>query len=225
MRAMILAAGLGRRMLPLTQDTPKPMLEVAGRPLLEHVVIRLVEHGIREMVINHSYLGERVEDHFGDGRRWGAAIRYSPEGNAPLGTLAGIAKARHLLGKAPFVLVSADAWTDYPFSRLRTLKPGILAHLVLADNPAHHPGGDFALRGDSILAVGAPRYTYCGIGLCAPAVCDADDKALGPRLRQLAAAGRLTGEHYTGTWLDIGTPERLTAVRMQATLDKPRKQP
>lgn len=225
MRAMILAAGLGRRMLALTRDTPKPMLKVADKPLLEYLVNRLVEHGIRELIINHSRLGERIESYFGDGGRWGAAISYSAEGNAPRGTLAGVARALPLLKGTPFVLVNADAWTDYPFSRLRALKPGMLAHLVLVDNPMHHPGGDFSLLGGGILATGAPRYTYCGIGLYDPKVFNVKGRELGPRLRRLVSDGRLTGERYTGAWLDVGTAERLAEAHKQITKRALAKQP
>lgn len=224
MRAMILAAGLGRRMQVLTRDTPKPMLEVAGKPLLEHLVCRLVEHGIRELVMNHSCWGEQIEGYFGDGRRWGATICYSAEGDAPRGTHAGVVRALPLLGGAPFVLANADAWTDYPFSRLRALQPDMLAHLVLVDNPAHHPEGDFSLLDDGILATGAPRYTYSGIGLYDPKVFNTEARELGPRLRNLAGEGRLTGERYTGAWLDVGTAERLAQARKQVAESAPVKQ-
>lgn len=217
MRAMILAAGLGRRMQSLVRDTPKPMLEIAGRPLLEHLVTRLVAHGVRTLAINHSRRGEQIERHFGDGRRWNAVIRYSPEGEAPLGVLAGVAQALPLLGDAPFLLVSADVWTDYPFRRLRTLRPGVLAHLVLADNPGHHPHGDFPLRGGRISPGGGHRHTYCGIGLYDPEVFHAPRGEFGARLLRLAEQGRISGERYAGAWLDVGTPERLARARVLAS--------
>ena len=145
MRAMILAAGRGRRMQAATRRIPKPMLEVAGKPLLEHLVLCLVEQGICELVINHAEMGAQIEQHLGDGGRWGATICYSPEGERPAGTLAGVRQALPLLGDAPFLLLCADVWSDYPFGRLQTLAPDAQAHLVLVDNPAYHPGGDFAL--------------------------------------------------------------------------------
>ncbi len=215
MRAMILAAGRGQRMQAVARQIPKPMLEVAGKPLLEHLVCSLVGQGIRELVINHAWMGARIEQHLGDGGRWGAAIRYSPEGEQPTGTLAGVRQALPLLGEAPFLLLCADVWTDYPFGRLQALAPDAQAHLVLVDNPAYHPAGDFALAGGRVQSAGAPRYTYSGFGLYRPALFRAGPTELGPELHRSAAQGRLSGEHYTGIWLDIGTPERLAQARAQ----------
>ena len=216
MRAMILAAGRGRRMQAATRRIPKPMLEVAGKPLLEHLVLCLVEQGICELVINHAEMGAQIEQHLGDGGRWGATIRYSPEGERPAGTLAGVRQALPLLGDAPFLVLCADVWSDYPFGRLQTLAPDAQAHLVLVDNPAYHPGGDFALVQGRVQSTGTLRYTYSGFGLYRPALFRAGPAELGPELHHNAAEGHLSGEHYTGIWMDIGTPTRLAEARAQA---------
>ena len=212
---MILAAGRGERMRPLTDGTPKPLLEVGGKPLIAWVIEGLVRAGYRELVINVSHLGSRIESALGDGRRWDARIRYSHEAEA-LETAGGLAKALPLLGAEPFVVVNGDIHTDFDFSTLHAPRNGALAHLVLVDNPTHHPRGDFALEGARVVNDGAPRRTFSGIGVYAPALfthLEAGTKAqLASVLRPQIDAGRVTGEHHGGRWMDIGTPERLAAL-------------
>lgn len=216
MRAMILAAGVGERMRPLTEHTPKPLLRVAGQPLLEYHIRALAREGVRELVINVSHLAGQLQDFCGDGSRWGVRIAYSPE-PSPLETAGGIHRALPLLGDAPFMVINGDIWSDYPLARLlqqRDLAPG-RAHLVLVDNPPQHPDGDFCL--DSRGAV-LPRpatqagLTYAGLGVYTPgffAGMTAGKLPLLPLLDAAIAAGRLQGEHYPGAWEDVGTPRRL----------------
>ncbi|MDU9391006.1 N-acetylmuramate alpha-1-phosphate uridylyltransferase MurU [Pseudomonas sp. zfem002] len=215
MKAMILAAGKGERMRPLTLHTPKPLVPVAGVPLIEYHLRALAAAGFTEVVINHAWLGQQIEDHLGDGSRWGLSIRFSPEGE-PLETGGGIFKALPLLGEAPFLLVNGDIWTDYDFARLRQPLHG-LAHLVLVDNPGHHGAGDFRLAGDQVEdGAGAPdTLTFSGISVLDPALfagCQAGAFKLAPLLRQAMAAGRVSGEHFRGHWVDVGTLERLAEV-------------
>ncbi|MCW8917814.1 MAG: nucleotidyltransferase family protein [Gammaproteobacteria bacterium] len=215
MRAMILAAGRGERMRPLTDHTPKPLLVAGGRRLIEHHLLALAAAGIDEVVINHAHLGEQIEAVLGSGERYGVSIHYSPEG-AALETGGGILHALPLLGAAPFVVVNGDIWCDYPFARLRGVevrRGG--AHLVLVPNPPQHPAGDFLLRdglvGDEDQGEGG-RLTFSGIGLYHPSLfdgCQAGPFPLAPLLRRAMAAGRVSGERFTGRWFDIGTPERL----------------
>ena len=215
MKAMILAAGKGERMRPLTLTTPKPLVPAAGKPLIEYHLEALARAGITEVVINHAWLGQQIEDHLGDGSRYGLSIRYSPEGE-PLETGGGIFKALPLLGEAPFLLVNGDIWTDYDFARLLAPMPG-LAHLVLVDNPGHHGRGDFHLT-DGHVRDGdeAPgTLTFSGISVLDPALfagCQPGAFKLAPLLRQAMAEGRVSGEHYRGQWVDVGTLERLADV-------------
>lgn len=213
MTAMILAAGRGERMRPLSDHTPKALLPAGGKPLIHYHIERLAAAGIRELVINHAHLGQQIEDALRDGRRWGVQIRYSPESTA-LETGGGIFRALPLLGPEPFVVINGDVWTDYDFGQLR-LPPGQLAHLVLVDNPAHHRSGDFGLDAGRVTTAPGPRYTFSGIGVYHPelfAGCTPGPFPLAPLLRQAVTANRVSGEHYTGVWLDIGTPERLQAL-------------
>lgn len=215
MKAMILAAGKGERMRPLTLHTPKPLLPVAGQPLIEYHLRALAAAGFTEVVINHAWLGQQIEDHLGDGSRFGLSIRYSPEGE-PLETGGGIFKALPLLGEAPFLLVNGDVWTDYDLSRLRAPLQG-LAHLVLVDNPSHHGGGDFRLQGAQVVdGDDAPgTLTFSGLSVLHPALfegCRPGAFKLAPLLRQAMAAGQVSGEHYQGRWVDVGTQERLAEV-------------
>jgi MurNAc alpha-1-phosphate uridylyltransferase len=213
MKAMILAAGRGERMRPLTDRTPKPLLPVAGKPLIVWHIERLVAAGFVELVINHAHLGDRIEQALGDGGQYGARIRYSAEGTA-LDTGGGIHRALPLLGDLPFVVVNGDVWTDYPFEQLQG-QPRGLAHLVLVDNPAHHPGGDFGLNDAQVTADGARCLTFSGIGAYRPALlasASAEKFPLAPLLRGAARAGEVTGEHYRGHWHDVGTPDRLHEV-------------
>ena len=209
-RAMILAAGRGERMRPLTDSVPKPMLEVGGRPLIAHLIEALVRAGFGQLVINHSHLGGQIERYFGDGRAFGARIVYSPEPVA-LETGGGILKALTLLGKEPFVAINGDIWTDYPFDRLPSDPPG-LAHLVLVDNPVHNRAGDFSLERQNVHANGPTKLTFSGIGVYRPELFNASQPGkfpLTPLLRAAMARGLVTGEHFRGRWFDIGTPERL----------------
>jgi MurNAc alpha-1-phosphate uridylyltransferase len=209
---MILAAGRGERMRPLTDDTPKPLLQAGGRALIEHQIERLRAAGIAELVINHAHLGERIEQALGDGRRLGVSIRYSPEGQGQaLETGGGIHRALPLLGTDPFLVVNGDIWSDIDYGRL-LIAAGDLAHLVLVDNPAHHPDGDFALDGDRVHIDGPARLTFAGVGIYRPelfAHCRPGAFPLAPLLTAAMAQDRCGGSHHKGQWIDIGTPERL----------------
>lgn len=214
MRALILAAGDGRRMRPLTEHTPKPLLEVAGKALIEHQLERLRRAGVTDVVINHARLGEQIEARLGDGARYGVAIRYSAEGGNPLETGGGIFAALPLLDGAPFLVINADVWCDFPLAALPR-EPDALAHLVLVDNPAHHRGGDFALRNGRVHLQGEPRYTYSGIGIYRAELfseCRGGAFPLAPLLREAAAGDMVSGEHYAGLWMDVGTPQRLSEL-------------
>jgi N-acetyl-alpha-D-muramate 1-phosphate uridylyltransferase len=212
---MILAAGRGERMRPLTDATPKPLLEVGGKPLIAWLIEALARAGFHELVINVSHLGARVESALGDGRRWNMRIRYSHELEA-LETAGGIANALPLLGPDPFVVVNGDVHTDFDFSTLTPPQGDALAHLVLIDNPSHHPAGDFALQNGRIALDGAQRYTFSGIGVYDPSLfagIPAGTKCqLAAVLKPNIAAGRVSGEHFAGRWCDVGTPERLKAL-------------
>jgi MurNAc alpha-1-phosphate uridylyltransferase len=215
---MILAAGRGERMRPLTDHVPKPLLPVAGRPLIAHLIERLGSAGFTDLVVNVSHLAGTIERELGDGSRLGVRIAYSREAEA-LETGGGIAHARALLGAGPFVVVNSDIYCDYDYARLRTaaarLAPGTPgAHLVLVDNPPHHPGGDFCLEDGLLSADGAgPRLTFSGIGAYSSAlfagVAPGAKCQLAGLLRPAMAQGRVSGEHHHGLWMDIGTPQRL----------------
>jgi MurNAc alpha-1-phosphate uridylyltransferase len=221
MRAMILAAGRGERMRPLTDHTPKPLLQAGGKPLIAWHIERLVRAGITDLVINHAHLGTQIEQVLGDGGRFGAAIRYSDEGTA-LETAGGIARALHLLGDDVFAVVNGDIYCDYDFARLPALAAQVrdrqdTAHLVLVDNPAHHPQGDFLLQDGRLLdSAAGPRssaLTFSGIGLYRPElfadIPRGTKAALAPLLREQIALGKVSGEHHRGVWIDVGTPQRL----------------
>lgn len=219
MKAMILAAGRGERMRPLTDTTPKPLLAVAGKALIEYRIEDLMQAGFSDIVINIAYLGRQIREFCGDGSRWGATIRYSDEGETALETAGGIAKALPLLGESPFLVVNADIMCDFPLASLRNQAVD-LAHLVLIDNPPHHPQGDFFLSRDGRLAEqGQPAYTFSGIGVYHPAlfagVSPERPLKLRPVLEQAMRAGQVSGEYFAGLWLDIGTPERLQEVSEQ----------
>lgn len=214
MKAMILAAGKGERLRPLTLHTPKPLVRAAGVPLIEYHVRALAQAGFAELVVNHAWLGRQIEDYLADGARFGVRIRYSAEGE-PLETGGGIQRALPLLGEQPFVVVNGDIWTDFDFTALRQPLSG-LAHLVLVDNPAHHPQGDFCLLDGRVSEAGsASKLTYSGMAVLHPALfreCAAGAFKLAPLLRQAMASGQVTGEHYRGRWVDVGTHERLAEV-------------
>lgn len=215
MKAMILAAGKGERMRPLTLTTPKPLIRVAGVPLIEYHLRALVAAGFSEVVINHAWLGQQIEDYLGDGSRFGVRIAYSSEGE-PLETGGGIFRALPLLGDEAFVVVNGDIWTDFDFSTLHRPLDG-MAHLVLVDNPEHHPGGDFILA-DGKVHEGAPpadKLTYSGIAVLHPRLFDGCvDGAfkLAPLLRRAMALEQVSGERLDGHWIDVGTHERLAQV-------------
>lgn len=223
MRAMILAAGLGTRMRPLTLDTPKPLLKIADRPMIEHHILRLSEAGITDLVINHAWLGEQIEDYLGDGSQFGVTINYSAE-SEPLETAGGIAKALSLLSpdqEAPFVVVNGDIYCDYPFEQLPAqLSENTMAHLLLVDNPEHNLQGDFVLQGQDIVTkttdTGASPLTFSGISVLSPRlfkeIQPGKKAALAPLLRQAIAEGQVIGERYSGYWVDVGTPQRLAEV-------------
>ena len=215
MKAMILAAGKGERLRPLTLHTPKPLVRAAGTPLIEFHVRALAAAGFTELVINHAWLGQQIEDYLGDGSHFGVSIVYSAEGE-PLETGGGICKALPLLGAAPFVVVNGDIWTDYDFAALRRPLAG-LAHLVLVDNPAHHQGGDFRLEAGRVSDAvgGADALTYSGISVLHPHLfvgCPPGAFKLAPLLRAAMADGQVSGEHFSGRWVDVGTLERLAEV-------------
>jgi MurNAc alpha-1-phosphate uridylyltransferase len=211
---MILAAGRGERMRPLTDHIPKPLLAAGGRPLIEYHLESLRRGGFSRVVINLAHLGGRIRSALGDGSRWGLTLSYSQEPEGALDTGGGIRKALPLLGDAPFLVVNGDIWTDIPLIP-RAPRDDALAHLVLVDNPAHHARGDFVLHGDRVLTCGEPRYTFSGIGYYRPELF-ADTPAkpfpLAPLLREVIAAGRVSGEHYSGKWIDVGTRQRLSEV-------------
>jgi MurNAc alpha-1-phosphate uridylyltransferase len=214
MKAMLLAAGRGERMRPLTDHTPKPLLRVAGVTLIEHHIEALARSGFRELVINHAHLGAQLAAALGDGAAYGVHIDYSAEPPGALETGGGIFNALPLLGEAPFLVVNADIWTDFDFTRL-SRQPDGMAHLVLVDNPTHHLAGDFALQDGRVREDGPARLTFSGIGVYRSALVansPGGSFPLAPLLRRAMAAGQVSGERYAGAWFDIGTPERLAAV-------------
>ena len=216
MKAMILAAGRGVRMRPLTDTTPKSLLCAGGKPLIVWQLEKLALAGFSEIVINHAYLGGMIEAALGDGSRFGLSIRYSPEREA-LETAGGIALALPALGAAPFLVTNADIYSDFDFAALaRVDLQDDLAHLVLVDNPPQHARGDFALAAGRVRETGAPLLTFSGIGVYAPrlfgGIAPGAKVPLAPLLRKAMAAGRVSGEHYRGRWQDIGTAERLQAL-------------
>lgn len=227
MKALIFAAGLGERMRPLTDTTPKPLLPVAGKPLIAWHLERLAAAGVQEVVINISWLASQFPAMLGDGSRWGLSIHYSHEGEVPLETGGGMWHALGRLGNAPFIAVNGDVWTDYDFQQLPPQPRGD-AHLVLVNNPEHHPDGDFAVCPNGILRnAGDRRLTYSGIGVYRASLFDDWRRVIGdapgaerkpprfklaPLLRAAIAEGQVTGEHHTGRWTDVGTPERLAEL-------------
>lgn len=213
-KAMILAAGRGERMRPLTDQVPKPLLEVAGKPLIQYHIEALVAAGIGTIVVNHSYLGDQIEVFLGDGHKFGADISYSPEPCGALETGGGIHNALPLLQGGPFLVVNGDLWSDYDFSKL-FCPAGMLAHLVLVDNPVHNLKGDFLLEEGVVSDGEGERLTFSGIGVYRAELfsgCRAGAFPLAPLLRSAMGRGQVSGERFDGTWMDIGTPERLEAL-------------
>jgi MurNAc alpha-1-phosphate uridylyltransferase len=218
MKAMILAAGQGERMMPLTKNTPKPLLKIHGKTLIEYSIEALKKAGISDIVINLAYLGEQIKSYLGDGAKFGVNIQYSIEQKA-LETAGGIIHALPLLGNAPFMVINADVLCDYELSTF-TLPEDSLAHLLLIDNPKHNPKGDFSLsnnRVNQVNQVGEKTHTFAGIGIYHPNFFQAHlhnnaKLALSTLLDEAITTGKLTAEHYAGGWQDIGTPERLAFV-------------
>ncbi|HEY5972803.1 MAG TPA: nucleotidyltransferase family protein, partial [Pseudoxanthomonas sp.] len=235
MKALIFAAGLGERMRPLTDTTPKPLLQVGGKPLIVWHLEKLAAMGISEIVVNTSWLAGQFPQTLGDGSRWGLKLNYSYEGTTPLETGGGMFHALPLLADAqapdePFIAINGDIWSDYDFARLPR-EPGGDAHLVLVDNPAHNGHGDFALDRDGIVhSQGEEKSTFSGIGIYRPALFDGWRRIIGdargadetpprfklaPLLRAAMARGAVSGEHHRGQWTDVGTPERLARLDRQ----------
>jgi N-acetyl-alpha-D-muramate 1-phosphate uridylyltransferase len=214
---MILAAGRGERMRPLTDATPKPLLVVRGRPLIEHHVLALARAQVSSIVINLSWLGGQIRAYLGDGARYGVAIRYSDEQPRALESAGGIFRALPLLGPGPVAVVNGDVFTDYPLKDLQ-IAADRNAHLVLVQNPPHHPGGDFGLEDSSVMAGGVRPLTFAGLAVYRREFfegCADGAFPLKPLLLRSIAAGRCSGERYRGLWEDVGTPERLNALNSE----------
>lgn len=224
MKAMILAAGRGERMGALTDRVPKPLLEVDGRPLIEHQIARLTAAGFRDLVVNLAWLGDMIAACLGDGSRFGVRIEYSREPEGALDTGGGIRRALPLLGAGRFVVVNSDVWCDYPFETLRDAGAGG-AHIVLVDNPSHHPDGDFGLAPDGrVVETDRNRLTFSGIGLYRPCLFAARARERFPLaavLRDAIEASALTGEHHRGEWIDVGTAARLEALDRRLRAARP----
>ena len=219
MKAMVLAAGRGERMRPLTDHTPKPLLQVGGKALIVWHLENLAKSGFKEIIINHAHLGSQIESALGDGSNWSLHIQYSPELIA-LETAGGIANALPLLtdndvNRQPFLVVNGDIFTDMDFASIQ-LRPNMLAHLMLIDNPPQHPKGDFAIENALLANTGLPMYTFSGVGAYHPDLFDGIPKGepakLAPLLRQAIEENKASAEYYPGVWHDIGTPERLSAL-------------
>ena len=214
MKAMILAAGRGERMRPLTDHTPKPLLKASGKALIVWHIENLAKAGFKEIVINHAHLGAQIEAYLKDGSAWGVQIQYSPE-TVALETAGGIANALPLLGSAPFLVVNGDIFTDIDFADLRMATPN-LAHLVMVDNPPQHPNGDFTLHDGKLSEKGEPKLTFSGVGVYQPAlfkeVARGQPAKLAPLLKATMVQGLVTAQHHQGEWHDIGTLERLHQI-------------
>jgi N-acetyl-alpha-D-muramate 1-phosphate uridylyltransferase len=215
MKAMILAAGRGERMRPLTDHTPKPLLKVGGKPLIVWHLERLAKAGFTEIIINQAHLGYMIEAALGNGAEWGVSIHYSPE-KVALETAGGIANAMHLLGSKSFLVVNGDIYTKVDFAEVKLVASKhlhTLAHLVLVDNPPQHAQGDFAIEAGSLKNMGKPMLTFSGVGVYHPdlfkEIVKDQPAKLAPLLRKAIDNNRATGQYYQGVWHDIGTPERL----------------
>jgi len=221
---MILAAGRGERMGDLTSALPKPLLEVDGRPLIEHTIARLSDSGITNLVVNLAYRGDQIREYLGDGSRHGVSIHYSTEPAGALDTGGGIAAALDLLGPDPFLAVNSDVWTSFDFATLAP--PRGLAHLVLVPNPVHNPEGDFCLIDGKMVGAGSPMMTFSGIGVYRPQLFTAHEPgqrfALAPVLRAAIDDDQASGQLFEGCWVDVGTPDRLRHANIIAATQQKR---
>ena len=221
MKVMILAAGRGERLRPLTDLTPKPLLHAGPKRLIEYLIEKLVAAGFDDIVINHAHLGEQFEPILGNGERYHAHFEYSAEIAGGLETAGGIIQALPLLGNEPFLVVNGDIWTDFPFADLAKIELSTeqLCHLVMVNNPAHNPAGDFYLESEGLLSLeGEPKLTFSGIGIYRPemfAEHPVAKRALKPFFVEVMKQKKATGQHYQGQWSDIGTVERLTLLAKQ----------
>lgn len=231
MKAMILAAGRGERMRPLTDFTPKPLLQAGGKPLIVWHLQRLKQAGIDEIVINHAWLGQQIEDTLGDGSAYGVHLSYSAEGAQGLETAGGIATALPFLGDKPFLVVNGDVFTDIDFQAAQniaqTLPENQLAYLWLVSNPEHHPNGDFSLQHNSLIlseSTTGQRGTFSGVGIYRPElfanIAPRSIAKLAPLLRQAMQNQQISGAFHQGLWLDVGTPERLQQAHQLAQQGK-----
>ena len=216
MKAMILAAGHGSRMRPLTNHTPKPLLKVGGKPLIVWHIEKLKNAGFQDIVINIAWLGDQIPDSLGDGSKFGLNIHYSDEQNeGALETAGGIVKALPLLGNMPFLVINGDIWCDYPLTNQNPIAGDRLAHLILVNNPSHNPDGDFSLNDNVLKSEGSIKYTFSGIGYYHPKLFQdlpQGKRPLAPLLHKKMAISQITGEIFSGDWRDIGTPERLAKL-------------
>jgi MurNAc alpha-1-phosphate uridylyltransferase len=220
MKAMVLAAGRGERLRPITDTLPKPLVPVAGKPLIVHHLEALARAGVRDVVINLSWLPDTIRTALGDGSRYGLCITYTDEGPVALETGGGIFNALQLLEPGPFLVVNADTFTNIDFAALRAAatadtQAGVLARIVLVPNPTQHPGGDFGLEGDRVVERDTGRFTYSGVGVYRPELfegCTPGKFPLAPLLKRAIAAGRLRGQLHLGEWSDVGTPQRLAEL-------------
>jgi MurNAc alpha-1-phosphate uridylyltransferase len=220
MKAMLLAAGRGERMKPLTDTVPKPLVTVGSSTLIEYNLARLQQAGVRDVVINVSYLGDKIIDHLGDGQRYGLNIVYSQEPDTPLGTGGGIYQALPLLGEDPFIVLSSDVWTDYPLEQLFD-QVASDAHLIVVDNPSFHPTGDYGLTAAGYLDIKtSPKYTYASFGVLHPRLFRDSAPgchAVSPLLEAAMARQAVTGELYRGQWFNVGTAVELNRLSAQLT--------
>ena len=215
MKAMILAAGRGERMRPLTDVTPKPLLQAGPHRLIEYHLLNLAQAGFTDVIINVAWLGQQIIEELGNGDKYNLNISYSNEGDQALETGGGIFNALPLLGEEPFLVINGDVWTDYPFENLRTFQLKDKAHLVLINNPEHNPKGDFSINDSRLLNDERDRYTFSGIGIYSKDffTTSSDGKyPLAPMIRKCIDSNEISGEVYEGKWIDIGTPQRLQSL-------------
>lgn len=222
MKAMILAAGRGERMRPLTDTTPKPLLQAGKHRLIEYHLFNLANAGFKDIVINVAWLGQQIMDYLGDGSNYNLNIQYSNEGDEALETGGGIFKALPLLGDEPFLVINGDIWTDYPYEKLYDLKFDGLAHLVLVNNPDHNPDGDFYLSENKLMSIGKEKLTFSGIGVYKKDFFENQNSGkfpLAPIIRKYLKENLINGELYTGQWDDIGTNTRLDMLIKKQALN------